>query len=74
MILLKTRWKIIATKMRQTKHHVRTWADVMQTVREHKCHTRLLYPAKLSITIDAETKIFYDKTKFKQYLCTNSAL
>jgi hypothetical protein len=30
--------------------------------------------AKLPITIDGETKIFYDKTKFKQYISTNSAL
>jgi hypothetical protein len=46
----------------------------MQTLREHKCQSRLLYPAKLSITIDRETKIFHDKTKFKQYLSTNPAL
>jgi hypothetical protein len=31
----------------------------------------LLYPAKLSNNIDGETKIFQDKTKFKQYLSTN---
>jgi hypothetical protein len=30
----------------------RSWRDVMQTQREHKCQPRLLYPAKLSITID----------------------
>jgi hypothetical protein len=35
---------------------------------------RLLYPAKLSITIDGETKIFHEKTKFIQYLSTNTAL
>ena len=35
---------------------------------------RLLYPAKLSITIDGENKIFHDKVKFKQYLSTNPAL
>ena len=34
---------------------------------EHKCHARL---AKLSITRDGETKIFHDKTKFKQRLST----
>jgi hypothetical protein len=34
----------------------------------------LLYLAKFSISIDGETKIFYDKTKFKQYLSTNPAL
>ena len=46
----------------------------MQTLREHKCQPRLLYPAKLSINIDGEIKIFHDKTKFTQYLYTNPAL
>jgi hypothetical protein len=52
----------------------RSWADVIQTLREHKSQPRLLYPAKLSITIGGKTKIFYDKTKFTQYLSTNPAL
>jgi hypothetical protein len=52
----------------------RSWRDVIQTLREHKCQPRLLYPAKLSITIDGETKVFHDKTKFTQYLLTNPAL
>jgi hypothetical protein len=52
----------------------RSWADVIHTLRNHKCRPRLLYPAKLSITIDGENKLFYDKTKFTQYLFTNPAL
>ena len=40
----------------------RSWTDVMQTLREHKCQHRLLYPANLSITI-GETKVFYNKKK-----------
>ena len=44
----------------------RSWTDVIQTLREHKCQPRLLYPAKVSITIDGETKVFQDKTKFTQ--------
>jgi hypothetical protein len=52
----------------------RSWAYVIQTLREHKCQPRLLYPAKLSITIDGENKIFHAKTKFTQYLSTNTAL
>jgi hypothetical protein len=52
----------------------RSWTDVIQTLREHNCHPRLLYPAKLSITIDGETKVSHDKTKFTQYLSTNPAL
>jgi hypothetical protein len=33
----------------------RSWADAIQTLREHKCQPRLLNPAKLLITIDGET-------------------
>jgi hypothetical protein len=52
----------------------KSWTDVIQTQREHKCQHRLLYPAKLSITIDGETKVFHDKTKFTHYLSMNPAL
>jgi hypothetical protein len=52
----------------------RSWTDVLQALREHKCQPRLLYPAKLSIIIDGETKVFHDKNKFTQYLSTNPAL
>jgi chromosome segregation ATPase len=51
-----------------------SWTDVIQNLRKHKCQPRLLYPAKLSITIERENKIFHDKTKFLQYLSTNPAL
>ena len=52
----------------------RAWTDVIQTLREHKCQPRLLYPAKFSINIDGETKVLHDKNKFTQYLSTNPAL
>jgi hypothetical protein len=52
----------------------RSWTDVIQTLRELKCQPRLLYPPKLSIAIDGETKVFHDKTKFIHYLSANSAL
>ena len=52
----------------------RSWEDLMRTLREHKYQPRLLYPAKLSITIDGENKIFHDKSKFTQYLSTNPAI
>jgi hypothetical protein len=50
------------------------WTDVMQILREHKCQPRLLYPAKLSITIDRETKVFHDKTKSTHYFSMNPGL
>jgi hypothetical protein len=52
----------------------RSWTDVIQTLREHKGQPRLLYLAKLSITIDGETKVFQNKTKFPHYLSMNPAL
>jgi hypothetical protein len=55
----------------ETMKATRSWAGVIQTLKEHKCQPRLLYPAKLSITIDVETNILYDKTKFTQYISTN---
>jgi hypothetical protein len=44
----------------------RAWSVVMQTLKEYKCHPRLLYPEKLSrnqnipgqTQIDGETKTF----------------
>ena len=50
----------------ETMKSRRSWTDIIQTLREHKFQSRLLYPAKLSITIDGETKVFHDKTKFTQ--------
>ena len=46
----------------------RSWTDVIQILREHKCQPRLLHPAKFSITIDGKTKVFHDKTRFTQYI------
>ena len=52
----------------------RSWIEVLQKLRDHGCQTRLLYPARLSFTINAENKIIQDKNKFKQFIATNSAL
>ena len=43
----------------------RSWVDVIQTIKKHKCKPSILYPAKLLFSIDGETKMFHDKTKFK---------
>ena len=52
----------------------RSSADVRKKLRENKCQSRLLYPAKLSNNIDGENKIFHNKSKFAQYLSTYPAL
>jgi hypothetical protein len=51
-----------------------SWTDAIQTLREHKWKPRVLYPAKFSITIDGETKVFHEKTKFTHYLSKNPVL
>ena len=66
--------RIIPDFLPETRKARRSWEDVIQTLREQKCQPRLLYPAKLTLTIDGETKIFHDKMKFTQYLSTNPAL
>jgi hypothetical protein len=52
----------------------RSYTDIIQTLRKYKYQPRLPYLAKLSITIDRETKKFYGKTKFTHHLSTNPAL
>jgi hypothetical protein len=66
--------RITADFSPETMKARRSWTDVIQILREHKYHPRLLYPAKLSITIDGETKVLHYKTKFTQYLSMNPAL
>jgi hypothetical protein len=66
--------RITSDFLTETMKARRSWTDVIKTLREHKCQPRLLYPAKLSISIDGENKIFHDKTKFTQHLFTNPAL
>jgi hypothetical protein len=55
----------------ETMNARRSWTDVIQTLREHKCQHSLLCPAKHSININGEAKVFHDKTKFTQYLSKN---
>lgn len=43
----------------------RVRTDVLQTLRNHRCQPRLLYPAKLLSTIDRESKAFHERTKLK---------
>jgi len=41
--------RITPDRSPETVNTRRSWADVIQTQREHKCQPRLLYSAKLSI-------------------------
>ena len=45
----------------ETLNARKAWTDVLKILRDHRCHPRLLYPAKLSIIIDGEPR--YSMTK-----------
>lgn len=42
-------------------------AGVQQTLRDHRCQSRLLYPEKLSIIIDGEREVLHNKANVKQF-------
>ena len=44
--------RIIPDLSMETKKDRRFWSRDMQTLRDHECQNRLLYPAQLSVTID----------------------
>ena len=46
--------RIILDFSPETMKAKRSWADVIQTLREQKCQPRLLYPVKFSITVNGE--------------------
>ena len=64
--------RIIPNFSMETLKARRCWTDVLHTLRDHRYKLKLLYSAKLSITINGENKIFHNKNRFKQYISTNS--
>jgi hypothetical protein len=52
----------------------KSWTDVIQTLREHKCQPRLLYPVNSQLPWKEKPKYPVTKTKFTQYLSMNPAL
>jgi hypothetical protein len=52
----------------------RAWNDIFQALNKNNCQPRLMYPAKLSFTIEGEIKIFYDKLKLKEFITTKPVL
>jgi hypothetical protein len=43
----------------ETLRDRRAWRDLLESIRHQRCQHRLLFPAKLSIIIDGENRIFY---------------
>lgn len=48
----------------------KTWKDVFQILKKHKCQPRLLHSPKLSIKIDGEIN-FQDKNRLREFMTVN---
>ena len=50
------------------------WQEVFKVMRSKKLQPRLLYPAKLSFTMEGQVMCFPDKVKLKELIITKSLL
>jgi hypothetical protein len=66
--------KITADLSMETLKGRRAWSEVFQELNENNFNPRILYPAKLSFSIDGAIKFFHDKQKLKQYMTTKTPL
>lgn len=62
--------RLLYRNIKSQKILYRVHADLKRIQFQH----RIRYSAKFSINIDGKTKIFQDKSKFKQYLSTSAVL
>ena len=52
----------------------RGWKVVFEVMKGKDLHPRLLYPAKLSFTMEGQIKCFLDKVKLKEFIITKPLL
>ena len=50
------------------------WQEICKAMKSRDLQTRLLYPAKLPLTIEGQIKSFPDKKNLKQFIATESGL
>ena len=46
----------------------RTWSKATSVLKDYGCQPKLLYPAKMSIIVEGERKIFHDINKMIEYM------
>ena len=59
---------------KETLQARRGWKEVFQVMKGKDLHPRLLYPAKLSFTMEGQIKCFSDKVKLKEFIITKPLL
>ena len=58
----------------ETLQSRREWQNILKVMKSKDIQSRLLYPAKLSFTMEGQIKYFPDKAKLKEFITTNPIL
>ena len=66
--------RLSADFSKETLQVRRSWQEVFQVMKGKDLHPRLLYPAKLSFTMERQIKYFPDKVKLKEFIITKPLL
>ena len=66
--------RLSANISKETLQARRGWQEVFQIMKVKDLHPRLLYPAKLSFTMEGKIKCFSDKVKLKKFIITKPLL
>ena len=66
--------RLSADFSKETLQSRRGWKEVFEVMKSKDLHPRLLYPAKLSFTMEGQIKYFPDKAKLKEFITTNPIL
>ena len=63
--------RLTADLSTETLQARREWQDIFNVLKGKNLQSRLLYPARISFTIDREIKSFSDKQKLREFSTTN---
>ena len=66
--------RLSADFSKETLQARRGWQEVFQAMKGKDLHPRLLYPAKLSFSMEGKIKCFSDKVKLKKVIITKPLL
>jgi hypothetical protein len=67
-------YKVKPIKITETLKARSTWSEVFQEQKENNFSPRILYPAKLSFTIDGGIKVFHNILQGIQKMKANKAM
>ena len=66
--------RLSADFSKETLQARRSWKEVFEVMKGKGLHPRLLYPAKLSFTMEGQIKCFPEKIRLKEFIITKPLL